>query len=264
MKAYDDVSVGERLRAQLAAHGLDGSQTLAPAQLFGLDQFHVGGPRPVERLVDRAGLDDSHTALDLGSGFGGVARLVAARSGARVLGVERATAYVSVARELTARCGLADRVRFLGGDVTALPLPPRTFEAAFLCHVQVNVSDKRALFAEIGRVLRPGGRLLLWELCCDEPDALTWPMPWSLDGRHSHVVAESVLRERLVTAGAEIVRWADRTAWAADWVARLRSAGPPKGPRLPALLEDGHRRVRNIGQAIAAGQVALVEGIARF
>ena len=51
--------------------------------------------------------------LDIGSGLGGPARFLAATRGLRVVGIDLTPEYVDVANELTRRCGLADRARFL-------------------------------------------------------------------------------------------------------------------------------------------------------
>ena len=258
----EDPAFAERLRRELAGHGLDGPATWELGQLFGVDQFHVGGPEPIRRLVTRSGLGPGDRVLDLGAGFGGTARLVAATTGASVLGVDRSPRYVEAARWLTERCGLAGRVRFAIGDVTALGVAPNSFDGALLVHVQLNVEHKSALFAEIRRVLRPGACLLLWEVAGVRPGALRWPLPWSRDGRDSHLVSQAALRDAIAAAGFHVSHWEDRSEWARRWIRRLKDEGPPPGPALPRVLVDGHERFRNMGAAALAGHLAFVEGVA--
>src|SRR5215470_15825034 len=154
---------------------------LAPPSLAALDQFHAGGAEPVERLLSLGGVGPGQTVVDLGSGLGGPARLAAAR-GARVIGVDRTAAFVALATELTRRCGLADRVSFRVGDMTAPPLPAASADRVLLVHAQMNVADKPALMRSVAGLLRPGGAFLAWEICAAGDADVTWPVPWSLDG----------------------------------------------------------------------------------
>src|SRR5262249_8608785 len=103
---------------------------LAPPSLAALDQFHAGGAEPVERLP-WGGVGPDTVVVDLGSGLGGPARLAATR-GAKVIGVDQTAAFVALANELTRRCGLADRVSFQLGDMTAPGLPGASADRVLL------------------------------------------------------------------------------------------------------------------------------------
>ena len=70
----------------------------------------AGGDGRARRLAAAAVATE---VLDIGSGLGGPARFLAATRGLRVVGVDLTPEYVDVANELTRRCGLADRARFL-------------------------------------------------------------------------------------------------------------------------------------------------------
>jgi cyclopropane fatty-acyl-phospholipid synthase-like methyltransferase len=64
------------------------------------------GETDVDQTVNR--LLDEHPGLDVGSGFGGPARQIARRTGNHVTGIDITPAYVSAARDLTAKAGLRD------------------------------------------------------------------------------------------------------------------------------------------------------------
>ena len=113
-----------------------------------LDQYHAGGSQAVERLLVTLMPSPSDIVLDIGSGLGGPARQVATASGCRVTGVDITEAYVEAAAELTDRCGLSDRVRFVHRDIADL-VPERPFDAGFTMHVQMNIEAKQQWFAEI-------------------------------------------------------------------------------------------------------------------
>ncbi|HVO24641.1 MAG TPA: class I SAM-dependent methyltransferase [Candidatus Margulisiibacteriota bacterium] len=99
-------------------------------------------------------------ALDLGSGLGGRARWLAARSGCRILGVDSRPRVVAAAALLNRRVHMDDQVTFQVGQLECLPLRPRVFTHVWL----VDVPDPAQLVAmcsEAYRVLRPGGHFAL-------------------------------------------------------------------------------------------------------
>jgi SAM-dependent methyltransferase len=256
---YAEATVRQTIGRLLSEHpDLDAS---ADGALDNLDQFHIGGADAVGLLIGGLALAEGDRVLDVGSGFGGPARQVARRTGSRVTGIDITPAYVDAARELSARAGLSDRVRFLAGDIAAFqPDPP--FQAAITMHVQMNVRDKAAWFAHIARCLVPGARLAVWEVCRPRrADAdLSWPMPWSLDGTDSFVVTAGSLRASIEQAGFAAAEWTDETAWVRAWITRNLGNGLPAGPALPMLLDDGYTRVINYAAALGNGALEVWRG----
>jgi SAM-dependent methyltransferase len=234
---------------------------LTPTSLAALDQFHAGGAEPVERLLSLGGVGPDMVVVDLGSGLGGPARLAATR-GAKVIGVDQTAPFVALANELTRRCGLADRVAFQVGDMTAPALLAGSADRVLLIHAQMNVVDKPALMRTVARLLRPGGALLAWEICAADAADVSWPVPWSLDGTDSHLATQSELRAAMEGAGLRVTAWEDRTAWVQQWFQRALAAPPPSGPSLFSVLDRGPERARNFAQALRAKQLNLVEVIA--
>jgi SAM-dependent methyltransferase len=254
---YDEPSVTGTV-AQLLHEATDLDPSTDGA-LDDLDQFHLGGAEAVDLLLATLVVASGATVLDVGSGFGGPARQVARRTGARVLGVDLAPSYVDAARDLTLRAGLVDLVEFQVVDIADLDARV-PFDAAVTMHVQMNVEDKAAWFGQITQRLAPGGRLAVWEVCRRPGAELAWPMPWSLDGSDSFVVPEGVLRGAIENAGFATESWTDRSDWARDWFERTFAAGAPTGPALPMLLDDGYTRVLNYAAAVLDGSVQVWQG----
>jgi SAM-dependent methyltransferase len=96
--------------------------------------------------------------LDVGTGEGQVARLAASAAvGARrVVGVDPSWAQLAVARQ---RAGGPNYTRAAAG---ALPFLAGAFDAVVACLVFEHIDDADAALAEVGRVLRPGGRFLFF------------------------------------------------------------------------------------------------------
>lgn len=254
---YDEAAVTGTV-AQLLDEATD-LDLSADGALDGLDQFHLGGGEAVDLLIADLGVSPGRRVLDVGSGFGGPARQLARRTGARVLGVDLAPSYVEAACDLTTRARLSDLVEFRTVDIADLDVPA-PFDAAITMHVQMNVEDKTAWFRQIAERVAPGARLAVWEVCRPAGTQLSWPMPWSIDGSDSFVVPEDELHGAIERAGFVTESWTDRTGWAREWFERTFAAGAPSGPALPMLLDDGYARVLNYAAAVADGSVQVWQG----
>ena len=112
--------------------------------------------------VEHAGLKVGQTVLDLGSGAGldaFVARRLVGADG-RVIGVDMTAEMVARARENARRQGL-DNVEFRLGEIEHLPVRSASVDVAISNCVLNLVPDKRRAFAEIHRVLKPGGHICI-------------------------------------------------------------------------------------------------------
>src|ERR687897_1138774 len=101
-------------------------------------------------------LAGAERVLDLGCGEGQIARLAVQRGAGRVVGVDPAAAQIA---EAVRRAG---GVRYARAVAAGLPFPPSTFDAIVCCLVLEHLADLDAGLDEIARVLRPGGRLVLF------------------------------------------------------------------------------------------------------
>jgi ubiquinone/menaquinone biosynthesis C-methylase UbiE len=117
--------------------------------------------------------------LDIGSGIGGPARPMAHRFGCRVTGIDLTEEFCEVARHLDRPTGLESRVDFELGDALAMPFAEAAFDGACSMNVSMNIADKPALYAEIRRVVKPGGWLLPSELAEGPGAPLDHPTPWA-------------------------------------------------------------------------------------
>ena len=107
-----------------------------------------------------AELNPGETVLDLGSGGGIDVLLSAAHVGTtgRAIGVDLTDEMIELSRR-NARDAKAANVDFLKGTIEALPLPDASVDVVISNCVINLAADKPAVFAEIARVLRPGGRI---------------------------------------------------------------------------------------------------------
>lgn len=129
---------------------------------FQWNQFDVRRPQEDEETFrERTGVDletlGGLHVLDAGCG-GGRYSLVAARHGARVVGVDRSRA-VEMAHSLA---GTQDRTLFVQADLSALPLRPRSFDLVFSIGVLHHAPDPAQALRSIAAAVKPGGRLSIW------------------------------------------------------------------------------------------------------
>jgi SAM-dependent methyltransferase len=108
---------------------------------------------------------DGARVLEVGCGPGGLSIRLTRRHGLDVTGVDLDPAMIERARANADRAGDGDvrRPSFLVGDVASLAFPDGSFDLVVSTLSMHHWADPTAGLAEIGRVLRPGGRALVWD-----------------------------------------------------------------------------------------------------
>src|SRR4051794_28432720 len=110
--------------------------------------------RPVDALLDAAGVGPGVRVLDVATGPGYAAARAAAR-GAEAVGVDFSGEMVALARSLH------PDVTFAEADAADLPFADGAFDAAIANFLMPHVTDLPAVVASLARVVRPGGRVAL-------------------------------------------------------------------------------------------------------
>ena len=191
------------VRAALDRMAPDGRR-ISLDELAGFDHFHTAGLLASVRMADLLAPAPNETVLDAGSGLGGPARYLADRFGCRVIGVDLTPMFVEVGKILNDRTGLDDRVELRVGDITHMDLADAAVDHVWTQHVAMNIADRAGLYAEIRRVMRPGGRFALFDVIDGEGGELLLPVPWATEPGHSHLVTRDELRSLVTNAGFHI------------------------------------------------------------
>ena len=242
----------------LAAAGKDLAR-LSVNDLAPADQFHGGGKPATERLARLARLGPGMRVLDVGGGLGGPARTLAAEFGCDVTVVDLTESYVRAGEVLTARLGLADRVRHRVGNALALPVDEDAFDVVWTQNSGMNVADKELLYAGFARVLRRGGRLALQEPMAGPVQPIVFPVMWARDATLSFLRAPDEMRALIEAAGFRPRAWDDVTA---------EAAGPSAGAAVPAhgipriVMGDALAEIMRAGQQNREeGRIVMVQAV---
>jgi sarcosine/dimethylglycine N-methyltransferase len=257
---YRATGLTERLRTALLAFGPE-DRRLSPERLAQLDQFHTRGLAATADLARMARITRSDRVLDVGSGVGGPARVLAATCGCEVVGVDLSEPFTEAARYLTERTGQAEKVRFETGNALELPFEKDGFDAVFLQHVAMNIADRAGLYAEIRRVLKPGGRFATFDIiwAAGEPH---YPVPWARTPETSFLLTEGETRDAVEAAGFRTRAWHDDSDTAKAWFAQAMAAGPPPAPNLGIVMGPEFPSLAgNLARSVMEGRVRVLAAV---
>jgi len=240
---------------------------LKPHDVMGLGELHVRGHEATRELAMQLSLDHEKIVLDIGCGVGSPSRFMALQYGCRVVGVDITDAFVEAAGILAERVRLADHVAYRKADALDLPFADASFDVVVSQHVQMNIEDKSRFCAEMFRVLKPGGRLGIYDVVAGAGGEPFYPVPWAADASISFLVTPQTLRAELEGAGFRVASWQDTTAAGLIWFEeqRRREAEPGHdvsllGPEL-FLGSNWYEILANLYRSLAGDCIAVVEAV---
>jgi ubiquinone/menaquinone biosynthesis C-methylase UbiE len=236
------------IRGALTSAGVD-VDGISTTALAPVDEFHIRGRAATLEIAEALVVDEDSTVLDIGSGLGGPARTIAEVVGCHVTGIDLTPEFCETAAELSRWTGLSDRTRFAVGDATSLDFPDAAFDAAMSVHVAMNIADKAAMYREARRVLKPGGRFVVYDVLQGAGGEVHFPVPWARDSSTSHLATPEEMRTLLAGAGFSVIAESDSSASSREWfaamAARIAESGPPPVTFAAFLGSDFAEMARN-------------------
>ena len=251
--------------AGLRAAGKDGAR-LHPDDLAAVDQFHLRGKEATLELARLAEVRPGWRVLDLGGGLGGPARTLAAEFDCDVTVLDLTEAYCRVGEMLTRRTGLSARVHFQTGNALAIPFPPASFDCVWTQHSSMNIADKEGLYAEVQRVLRPDGRLALYEIMAGAVQPIHFPVPWARTPTMSFLRSAAEVRALIASGGLPEVSWRDVSPLCTEWIRQRQAAAPATPSPLGLHLVLGPVvgvMFKNLTRNLDEQRIAVVEAVFR-
>lgn len=226
-----------------------------------------------DAYLELLGVAPGERALDVGCGSGAVLRELARRVSpdGHAVGLDPSPALLAVARELAEQEGLAKLVDFREGDARSLPFSDAEFDVVLAVTTLSHVPDGERAIPELARVVRPGGRVGVFDLDGDSlmiahPDrALTRRIvgAWS-----DHSLVDGWLGRRLAgllaEAGLDGVRVRAFTAIERDpsgFYATLAEQAAEVAVQTDAITAEEHRRwLEALHAEQAAGRFIVGQG----
>ena len=261
---YSARDIETRILAALRSAGLNPEQRLSPTELGALDHFHTGGLNASRILQDLAQIRAEDRVLDIGAGLAGPARMLAASPGCRVDCIDLSPDYCTGATLLNRLTGLADLIDVHKGSALDLPFPDHSFDVVWMQNVGMNIADKRKLYEEIYRVLKPGGRFAFQEMTAGETATDYFPLPWASDPADNCLISAEGMHSVLSESGFNAEYFQD----VSDTQLNTPVSGTPQSVAqvqlsLSVYVDNLAQKAENAQRSLHEGQIRFVRGVFR-
>lgn len=231
MSGADTARIGEPSQPGEYDEGM-----LALLQIIWGDGFlSPGGADEIARVLEDCDIAGCRV-LDIGCGLGAVDELLVRHHGAAaVVGIDIDPVLLGAMRGRIARAGLGERIRAVQVTPGPLPFAAESFDVVFSKDSLVQIPDKPSLFAEVLRVLRPGGRFIASDWLRGGEGSYSPEMMeyFRLEGIAYNMVTLEASAGALRASGFASVEIRDRHAWYTELAQRELEA--MEGRLLPLI-----------------------------
>ena len=183
--------------------------------LWGEGFLSPGGSKEVDRIVSNLDFTDARV-LDLGCGAGGATlHLAKTYPLAHIVGFDVEDPVINRAKARNIANGLTERASFVLGEPGPLPFEDGTFDIVFSKDALVHVADKEALFAEIFRIIRPGGSFAAsdWLTSHDGQPSAAMRAYLKAEGLSFGMASPERTKRAMQLAGLAEIKRVNRNAW---------------------------------------------------
>lgn len=182
-----------------------------------IDQLHIGGRQATIKLLNDAGIQPKSQGMEIGSGLGGTARLIAEQFQAEITAIDITEAFTYACHAINQQLGFGS-ITSLCADACIPQVAPASQDFVISQHTLMNIPDKERAIKTLSESLKDGGLLLLHEVFAgDNQEPLKLPVPWASDPQHSHLPLFETMDQLVRDAGFEQIRAEDVTDSALAW-----------------------------------------------
>ncbi len=251
-----------RIYGSLEKAGKD-LNNLTREDIAAFEEFHIGGRDETRNLAKLGELQEGKHVLDIGCGIGGPARTLAHEFGCRVTGIDLTEEYCSVAAKLSEKVGLNHQAEFQVGNAFDLSFDDASFDIAWMQHVGMNIEDKKMLYSEISRVLKPGGKFIFHEILKGNGQQIDYPVFWANVPEINYISNQDEIRGLLDEGGFKESRWEDVTERAANWfrgmMEKMKKDGPPPLGLGVIVGSDVPAKAKNVLACLSDGRLKVAQ-----
>jgi len=154
MKLYNNV---DRIFNELREIGKSTSSSLLVEDLTKFDQLHYHGTDAIDIFIEKLEINEKTKILDVGSGIGGPARYLADKTGAEITAIELQSDQNNLAKDLTKKCGLSNKVNHICGDILDYDFKNQTFDAVVSWLTLYHIANHEILLKKLFDLLNPNG-----------------------------------------------------------------------------------------------------------
>ena len=154
MKLYNNV---DRIFNELREIGKSTSSSLLVEDLTKFDQLHYHGTDAIDIFIEKLEINEKTKILDVGSGMGGPARYIANQTGAEITAIELQSDQNNLAKDLTKKCGLSNKVNHICGDILDYDFKNQTFDAVVSWLTLYHIANHEILLKKLFDLLNPNG-----------------------------------------------------------------------------------------------------------
>lgn len=242
-----------------------GKTEISRQDLAAVDEFHVRGAAVSMELAKEAGFNKEMRILDAGCGIGGPCRMLASEFGCHITGIDITEEFIQTAKLLTQLVGLDHLVQYIHADALNMPFENESFDIVWTQHVQMNIRDKEKFYSEIKRVLKPGGRLIYYDIFTKSHAEVIYPVPWANDHSISFLVTSATLYEFLIDDGFIKIEIKDHTKegiqFLKEMTERINSQGQPKLSMHLIMGDLWKEKLQNLLTNLENGVLEIESGI---
>ena len=154
MKLYNNV---DRIFNELKEIGKSTSSSLLVEDLTKFDQLHYHGTDAIDIFIEKLEINEKTKILDVGSGIGGPARYLADKTGAEITAIELQSDQNNLAKDLTKKCGLSNKINHICGDILDYDFKNQTFDAVVSWLTLYHIANHEILLKKLFDLLNPNG-----------------------------------------------------------------------------------------------------------
>lgn len=264
---YQQQNLDDHIRHALKT-AINDQKDFDPNIIAAVDQFHIGGLQATNDMLALADFSAEDKVLDIGCGIGGPARNIAQQCDTQVIGLDLSFDYCMAADIISAQLNMSRQTGFVQANAVHLPFAESSFNGIWTQHVTMNIENKNLFFSEFSRILKPAGKLVMYEVTGQQniTNSIIYPLPWSVDGSYSFIQNEETYRDLIESNGLRVSHFENVTSIALNSVTKLLSRlqqNRVQKPNLSLLLGKHYQTMMmNLAQALDDESLSVIQIVA--